>query len=275
MTGNVFRVNKTRDYTVMSNHHLRNRNLSLKAKGLLSLMLSLPPEWDYSANGLATLLPDGRDGVQAALRELEKHGYLQRTQTRDALGKISGVIYDIYETPCFQPKTDLPSTANPKTANPPQLNTKESNTDLISSPIQERVNKEVYSPMRVCGEKTRTKKPKAIPPSVEEVEAYCNERGNGINAQYFCDYYATRAWKLKSGPMKDWKAAIRTWEHNGIDTGRTAQQHRKSGNDELLDLIRSGAFDQSEEEVAYTRQRERETAERMEMARAFMQGGKT
>ena len=216
MTGNVFRVNKTRNYTIMANHHLRNRELSLKGKGLLSLMLSLPDEWDYSALGLASLVPDGRDGVQAALKELEKHGYLSRTKTRDQYGKITGVIYDIYETPCFQPETDFPKTAKPNTANPTQLITKELNTNLISSPIQERVNKEVYTPMYDCGKKPRAKKTKAVPPSVEEVEAYCNERGNGINAQYFCDYYAARDWRLKSGPMKDWKAAVRTWERSEI-----------------------------------------------------------
>ena len=123
-----------------------------------------------------------------------------------------------------------------------------------------------------CGEKPRAKKTKTIPPSVEEVEAYCNERGNGINAQYFCDYYATRDWRLKSGPMKDWKAAIRTWEHNGISTGRTAQP-RKGGNDELLELIQSGYFDETAEEIAVARAMEEDTARRMEAVAAYMGKG--
>ena len=124
-----------------------------------------------------------------------------------------------------------------------------------------------------CGKKPRAKKTKAIPPSVEEVEAYCNERGNGINARYFCDYYAARDWRLKSGPMKDWKAAIRTWEHNGINTECTAPQHRKGGNDELLELIQSGYFDETAEEIAVARAMEEDTARRMAEAAAYMGKG--
>ena len=74
----VFRVERTRDYTVMSNHHLRDKSLSLKAKGLLSLMLSLPEEWDYTTKGLARICKDGVDSICAGVRELEEHGYLIR-----------------------------------------------------------------------------------------------------------------------------------------------------------------------------------------------------
>ena len=75
----VFRIEKTRDYTVMSNHHLRDKSLSLKAKGLLSLMLSLPEEWDYTTKGLARICKDGVDSICAGVRELEEHGYVHRT----------------------------------------------------------------------------------------------------------------------------------------------------------------------------------------------------
>ena len=74
----VFRIEKTRDYTVMSNHHLRDKSLSLKAKGLLSLMLSLPEEWDYTTKGLARICKDGVDSICAGVRELEEHGYVIR-----------------------------------------------------------------------------------------------------------------------------------------------------------------------------------------------------
>lgn len=94
----TFKVNKTRDFTVMSNNHLRNRKLSLKAKGLQSLMLSLPDNWNYTLNGLVTLSKDGRDGVIAALQELEDNGYLIRTQERIG-GKFSHTVYTIYEIP--------------------------------------------------------------------------------------------------------------------------------------------------------------------------------
>ena len=78
----VFRIEKTRDYTVMSNHHLRDKSLSLKAKGLLSLMLSLPEEWDYTTKGLARICKDGVDSICAGVRELEEHGYVKRSARR-------------------------------------------------------------------------------------------------------------------------------------------------------------------------------------------------
>lgn len=71
----VFRVEKTKDFTIMSNHHLRNTELSLKAKGLLSLMLSLPEDWDYTTKGLAHICKDGVDSITTALKELERHGF--------------------------------------------------------------------------------------------------------------------------------------------------------------------------------------------------------
>lgn len=79
----VFRIEKTRDYTVMSNHHLKDRTLTLKSKGLLSMMLSLPDEWNYTTRGLAAICREGVDSIGAALKELEAHGYIRRTQLRD------------------------------------------------------------------------------------------------------------------------------------------------------------------------------------------------
>ena len=90
----VFRIEKTRDYTVMSNHHLKDRTLTLKSKGLLSMMLSLPDEWNYTTRGLAAICREGVDSIGAALKELETHGYIRRTQLRDgiATGIISTVV---------------------------------------------------------------------------------------------------------------------------------------------------------------------------------------
>ena len=89
----IFRVEKTRDFTVMSNHHLKNKTLSLKAKGLQSLMLSLPDGWDYSLKGLAKICKDGVDSISAALVELERQGYLTRRRLRDANGRLGDTEY--------------------------------------------------------------------------------------------------------------------------------------------------------------------------------------
>ena len=115
----VFRIERTRDYTVMSNHHLRDKALSLKSKGLLSMMLSLPEDWNYTTRGLAKICKEGVDAIGGALRELESTGYIVRHQLRDRQGRISDTEYVIYEQP--QPKapdTPQPDTASPDTENP-------------------------------------------------------------------------------------------------------------------------------------------------------------
>lgn len=110
----VFRVDKNRNYTVMSNYHLRDTNMSLKAIGLLSKMLSLADEWDYTTRGLAAICKEGVDAIGAALKELEKCGYLVRRQLRDSHGRIVDTEYTIFE----YPHTTSPDTASPDTENP-------------------------------------------------------------------------------------------------------------------------------------------------------------
>ena len=115
----VFRVEKTRDYTVMANHHLRNTELSLKAKGLLSLMLSLPEEWDYTTKGLARICKDGVDSICAGVRELEDHGYVVRERIRNPNGQLGAIEYTILEQPrTSEPKREKPERGNPVQANP-------------------------------------------------------------------------------------------------------------------------------------------------------------
>ena len=141
----VFRIEKTRDYTVMSNHHLRNTNLSLKAKGLLSLMLSLPEEWDYTTKGLARICKDGVDSICAGVRELEEQGYVIRERVRNPNGQLGAIEYTILEQPRppepgrekperenpvqANPVLDSPVLGKPEQENPAQLNTKESSKE--------------------------------------------------------------------------------------------------------------------------------------------------
>lgn len=131
----VFRIEKTRDYTVMSNHHLRNTDLSLKAKGLLSLMLSLPEDWDYTMKGLARICKDGIDSISGGIRELEARGYLIRERVRGANGQLGSIEYTILE----QPKEPAPIQEKPIRENPVQAN------PTLDAPVQEepaQLNKE-------------------------------------------------------------------------------------------------------------------------------------
>ena len=130
----VFRVERTRDYTVMSNYHLKDKRLTLKSKGLLSQMLSLPDDWDYTLSGLSVINRESKDAIRSALNELEAAGYIRRRQTTDASGKFSSNEYIIYERPeepepsSENPTTEKPMTDKPSSGNPTQLNTKKSIT---------------------------------------------------------------------------------------------------------------------------------------------------
>ena len=142
----VYRVNKNRGYTVMANFHLRDKNLSLKAVGLLSKMLSFNDGWKFSTRGLSAICKEGPDAILSALRELERHGYLVRHRQRDSKGRLSSTIFDIFEEPqpvspdtgsphMENPDMDKPDMDKPHEGNPAQINTnqvitQERNTSL-------------------------------------------------------------------------------------------------------------------------------------------------
>lgn len=134
----IMRVHKTSNFTVMSNYHFKEKKMSLKAKGLLSLMLSLPDDWDYSISGLATLSKDGKDSVMSALGELEKFGYLNRQRLVNDKGQFAGIEYNIYE----EPQRENPNAANPilekeKAENPNAEKRPQLNTNLINNLFNE------------------------------------------------------------------------------------------------------------------------------------------
>lgn len=130
----VIRVNNTKGFTVMRNYHFQDKEISLKAKGLLGLMLSLPSNWDYSVNGLVAIVKENKATVQTTLKELEEHKYLKRTRVQDETGRFD-YIYDIYEKPydklpCTEnPCTEYPCTEVQCTENQPQINTNKQSTN--------------------------------------------------------------------------------------------------------------------------------------------------
>ena len=179
----VFRIDKTRDYTVMSNHHLRNTELSLKAKGLLSLMLSLPENWDYTTKGLAAICKDGIDSISSCIRELEKHGYIIRERMRNDNGRLGSIEYTILEQPKNTPPErekpirenpvlDIPAQAEPIQENTAQLNTnilnkKELNTDVSNTYPIKSYQKEVEPTRPADSQKENSDRI-----GYDEVEAY-------------------------------------------------------------------------------------------------------
>ncbi len=150
----IFRIDKKKNYTVMLNHHLRNKELSLKARGLFSVILSLPDDWDYTVKGLAYICKEGTDSIRGALKELEQQGYIERSRVRNEKGQLTTAEYIIHEQPEdisepseTKPTQDEPVQTSPMSENPAQvkptqlnnniLNTKKSNTDVLNTyPIQ-------------------------------------------------------------------------------------------------------------------------------------------
>ena len=154
----IIRVEKTKDYTTMSNYHFREKDMSLKAKGLLSLILSLPEEWDYTLAGLSMLCRDGKDSVRTALTELEEFGYVETARVRDEKGRLQGTEYIVREIPVSSlpekeepvleeptlekpalekpilesPTLENPTLEKPTLENPTQLNTNKSNTKKLN-----------------------------------------------------------------------------------------------------------------------------------------------
>ena len=168
----VFRVEKNHNYTVMSNYHLRDTALTLKAIGLLSKMLSLTDEWDYTTRGLAAICKEGVDAIGAALKELESHGYLVRRQLRDSRGRITDTEYTIYESP----HPSLPDTASPDTENP-YLDTPYTGEPYTEKPAQlnkDRRNKEKEIPDESI---TDTSNPDPIYPPAPLQGAGCDGMG--------------------------------------------------------------------------------------------------
>ena len=150
----VYRVNKNRGYTVMANYHLRDKTLSLKAVGLLSKMLSFNDGWQFSTKGLSAICKEGPDAVLAALRELEDHGYLIRHRQRDAKGRMSNTVFEIYEQPqpvsphrenpdVDNPDMENPHLENPHGENPAQLNTNPQRTKKSKTDIS-RTHQSIY-----------------------------------------------------------------------------------------------------------------------------------
>ena len=152
----VYRVNKNRGYTVMANFHLRDKNLSLKAVGLLSKMLSFNDGWQFSTRGLSAICKEGPDAILSALRELENYGYLVRHQARDEKGRMSSMVFEIYEKPqevlpeagnpyTENPDADNPVTEKPYTGNPAQRNTEQEITQ------EEKTNLSNYQSINLDG----------------------------------------------------------------------------------------------------------------------------
>ena len=198
----VLRKARRERYTIIDNEVFCNTALSLKAKGLLCQMLSLPDGWEYSIEGLAQLCSDGRTSVASAVKELEEAGYIRRIQVREG-GKVAGIEYVVYESPI----ADLPKAENLISEN------------LISENLRAE-NREQLNTKELNTKELNTKSYRFTPPAREEVQAYIMEQGYSVDAERFVDYYTSNGWMVGRTKMKDWRAAVRTWQKKTRDAPR-------------------------------------------------------
>lgn len=212
----VVKVEKTKNYTVMSNYHLMDRTLSLKAKGLLSVVLMLPSDWDYSIEGLCGILKEQYRAIKSTLDELSEHGYLKVEKLYPEKGIRSEIeyVYTFYEQPCqekcFQVLQNVPL-QDVDLQNQRQINT--NNTSTNNTNTNNNINtKDKYY---VDKEENLPKRSNFVKPTEDELNEYAESiKYQNFDAGQFLDYYESNGWKIGKNHMKDWKAAVRTWKRN-------------------------------------------------------------
>lgn len=213
----IIRVNKNRNYVTMSNYHFKEKEMSLKAKGLLSEMLSLPDDWNYSIAGLVAINKESKNTIISTLEELKIHGYLKITKllpNETTSGRIE-YIYDIYEKKQEPKKQGLEKQELEKQG-------------LEFSP-QYNINNKIINNKEINNKKEKSIKRKSFTkPTTEEIQQYCTERNNGINAEAFYDFYESKNWYVGKNKMVDWKACVRTWERRKNEgRKKTAEEERR------------------------------------------------
>lgn len=203
----ILRHNHEQEFTILPNSLIRNPELSLRDMGLLCYILSLPPDWEFSIRGLdAVIRRNGISSVRAGIMELEKHGYVIRTQKRGDSGKFQCSNWTVTDlpfqqlqdvlTPEEEPLSEKPMTEKPISEKPTSVN--RTQTKNISNKVN--TNKE-----------KREQKAPSIP-VLQDIKAYIQENGLSVDAEQFYDYYTARGWMLSGTQIVDWTALLRNWE---------------------------------------------------------------
>lgn len=231
----TFKIEKLNDYTVMANHHLRNRKLSLKAKGLQSLMLSLPEEWDYSLKGLAAICKDGVDSISSTLRELEEAGYVSRKRRRNEKGQLTDTEYIIYQIP--KPSENNTDEKKPKRENPDQAENHD-DAPKASEPEQEKPDqvKSRKKPKRenpVLAEPVQAEPDKVKRPQLNIQEL--NKQESSIQSIYqSCEKHKNR----KKSEMPDREIDdIKEYIKTNIEYDIACERFKKETVDDIVDIM--------------------------------------
>ena len=202
---------------------LRDNRISITARGILAYMLTMADDWSFSVNGLAQALGMSRPTLIKYVKELQAAGYIEINEDRNKAGQITGKAWTVYEIPKSHSKENH-NTENLTTASHSQKN------QTMEKPYYgffDTKNKQSKELTNISNNKSSSTTPRTrtresfTPPTLEDVTAYCLERKNNVDPQRWLDHYQSNGWRVGKNPMKDWKAAVRTWERSGFnDTPR-------------------------------------------------------
>lgn len=216
----IIRVIKNKNYSTINNEILRDKTISLKAKGLLITILSLPPGWDLTIAGMSAICKEGKRSIGSAINELIEFGYIKRNALKNGT-MFAGYEYFVYESPkCGFVDTQNGDTQNVVTQNSTQLSTYK--------------NKTLNNKVNING--GRFKKP-----LISEISNYIDERGGLIDPNKFFDYYESNGWKVGRNKMKCWKSAVRNWENMRKDKGQMESKvmERLSSHDKAKEILKN------------------------------------
>lgn len=251
----VCRVEKSKGYTVMSNYHLRDRNLSLKSKGLLSQMLSLPDDWDYTIEGLAKINKESRDAIRASVKELETAGYIVRCRDRDERGCLRGSVYVIYEHP---QNIDKEFSCSPTLENPTQEKPTLENTTQLNKEIQNKEIQNKESILSYPGKPVRTETTRQIGFDETTREAYRMLLKENIEFDYIAS--------VRSDYLSELNEIVELM----IDVICTGKQTvRVSGDNLPADVVRSRLMKLNCDHVVYVMDRLNDTETKIRNIRQY------
>lgn len=211
----IHRAEHISDFSQIDNALLRDTSLSDGARSLLFFMLSMSDEWTFSIKSLAYQFNVKPSTIHARITELKQRGYITMQSERGKEGRFSSCVWDIYEAAPRSENTEHGENRTRKTPNA-------ENTELGKNRVRKKPNVKninIKEHQDIKNIKSKEESARFIRPTLEEVASYCEERKNNVDPQRFIDYYTANGWKVGRNPMKDWKAAVRTWERGGKPAG--------------------------------------------------------
>ena len=216
----IYRHNHEQEFTILPNSLIRNPELSLRDVGLLCYMLSLPPDWEFSIDGLDYVIQNnGASSVRAALKNLEKNGYLQRNWIRSEDGRILRNQWTVSDLPIAEqdtaPEDNKPYVENPHADNPHADNQHADNPHADNPHAENRrqtknISNKVNNHKENKNKEKREQKALSLP-DLQDIISYIQENGYQVDAEQFYDYYTARGWKVNGSPIADWTALVRNW----------------------------------------------------------------